>query len=1015
MADDRHQLPLVRRRQRQRPWAVRLYDVAPVVVTLAASFLFAELLCVDAQSGDFDWDIAPLSGYPIIAFDQQNSESEVQFRYSYSGTLGPTKALNATLYQYDCLSPADTIFGLTMANETVEGSVLVLDVDVLQETVKDTVHYTASSQTTANIAFCMRVDYNYVTDPQSGESTGINFHETKVDITVNLVANFTLEGISVVRDQAASQNVDAQIEYPLMAYYCDDTNSDDPLQGPFVQGSIIQVCVKVDDTDPLYPGGEVYVEDILSFVVTQPDGPGSPTSNIQGSVPDILSSKDCNSLLDGICNVKTQLLAKYFVDPNPNDLRIDGVALLALGSPIGLRRKLVAIRGSVSSKRTSSTGRELQVYQDGTTSSDFGIDVTVVGNPPDTVVTTNTTVDVVVDVQETSTTSFFADNMLYIGIAVGIFLISLLCIVICCCCCGRRRERRLENERMMRQRQVLSRQESIYLQDQQEMMMRRHGQAAAFNNKPPPPPPPTVLGHQQATERQSARTLPTFPSSRSGLSASSRSSSSGHSGLRAPPLHMNPTQYRSQSNSIVESIDTYAQFDADCEGQVRLESPRRVPSRSVTPSPVHQRSQWQHHPNQRAASDRNLMSDRHIGGPHPGMDQGRRAASDRNLVSPRNMVGEFRGMNQSRRAASDRNLMHERGQQDFYQQRPLAPGPPSQRSFEKSGPKDQAAPPHHQHCRQDGTPSMPTRYPTQEHFDGNDARASRYETMLAMKMLTMLKNDELYGRSQFPRPPLSTIEVPDATCSSGSCCSSEDEEESEREEVDRSVVEKKEAPSPTTRDFSPPATPRRKNTTSTKSPSKPLRRVTSALDIKESKEVPASDGENRCWEGCCLPLMPPVPPKFQGDIKRHKRLKVPHFDVLVNYPQNIVVAGSAHPDKYCVMCNKESSSTSLARHKGVCSGCIGTVWEFVTHSNSTNSSLSSLSSPKDHDNGATSMQLKYCKGCREFRHWAAFGDRGHAGRCKPCRLELLRKQRTTTTKTSGGASSAIPQKYCSIE
>jgi hypothetical protein len=65
-----------------------------------------------------------------------------------------------------------------------------------------------------------------------------------------------------------------------------------------------------------------------------------------------LTDKTCRE--SGICNVKNQLVTKFFVDTNPGDLRVDGVAVLAFGkasvmpssAPTDARRRLrVPIKG----------------------------------------------------------------------------------------------------------------------------------------------------------------------------------------------------------------------------------------------------------------------------------------------------------------------------------------------------------------------------------------------------------------------------------------------------------------------------------------------------------------------------------------------------------------------------------------------------------------------------------------------------------------------------------------------
>lgn len=133
---------------------------------------------------------------------------------------------------------------------------------------------------------------------------------------------------------------------------------------------------------------------------------------------------------------------------------------------------------------------------------------------------------------------------------------------------------------------------------------------------------------------------------------------------------------------------------------------------------------------------------------------------------------------------------------------------------------------------------------------------------------------------------------------------------------------------------------------------------------------------------------------------------LPDFHRLVNYPDYLVKsrnAGSVDtnvtPDgkKNCVMCGKlrvcsastyvnrgkgvgkgaqvVSSSSSLTdeddgsahiiprQNKGLCTACDVTVWVVV----------------------ADGLEIKWCKGCKNFRPWAAFGDKGSATKCVRCR------------------------------
>ena len=153
----------------------------------------------------------------------------------------------------------------------------------------------------------------------------------------------------------------------------------------------------------------------------------------------------------------------------------------------------------------------------------------------------------------------------------------------------------------------------------------------------------------------------------------------------------------------------------------------------------------------------------------------------------------------------------------------------------------------------------------------------------------------------------------------------------------------------------------------------------------------------------CVPLKPPIPSKFQGDMDKSKSALVPEFTNLVNFPGHMSQKQSVNlPEgmRCCVMCgqacpcstgnkskkSKKGSDGSLAprsnntsqdqlgdknsgyaiiptQNKGLCTLCDVNVWVVVT----------------------SGLEIKWCKGCKNFRPWAAFGDKGLATKCLRCR------------------------------
>jgi hypothetical protein len=152
----------------------------------------------------------------------------------------------------------------------------------------------------------------------------------------------------------------------------------------------------------------------------------------------------------------------------------------------------------------------------------------------------------------------------------------------------------------------------------------------------------------------------------------------------------------------------------------------------------------------------------------------------------------------------------------------------------------------------------------------------------------------------------------------------------------------------------------------------------SPMDITQSKRK-------------CIPMKPPIPSKFQGDFEKDQGATVPEFTSLVNFPAHMSQKQAVNlPEgmRCCVMCgqacpcsagNKKKPGTNKkdtkseeekcgfaiipTQNKGLCTLCDVNVWVVA----------------------ANGLEIKWCKGCKNFRPWAAFGDKGLATKCLRCR------------------------------
>eukprot|EP00547_Thalassionema_nitzschioides_P004876 CAMPEP_0194199990 /NCGR_PEP_ID=MMETSP0156-20130528/790_1 /TAXON_ID=33649 /ORGANISM="Thalassionema nitzschioides, Strain L26-B" /LENGTH=657 /DNA_ID=CAMNT_0038924949 /DNA_START=139 /DNA_END=2112 /DNA_ORIENTATION=- len=140
----------------------------------------------------------------------------------------------------------------------------------------------------------------------------------------------------------------------------------------------------------------------------------------------------------------------------------------------------------------------------------------------------------------------------------------------------------------------------------------------------------------------------------------------------------------------------------------------------------------------------------------------------------------------------------------------------------------------------------------------------------------------------------------------------------------------------------------------------------------------------------CTLLKPPLPSKssnHQSDDNHEDSEDLPCFSLLINYPSvpfNNVKRNSLG-FKYCIMCGlacpirnptaktkdeEYDRPTIPAQNKGLCTHCDVAVWVAQT--------IKSKATRR-------SLEIKWCKGCKNFHSWAAFGTKGLATKCTKCR------------------------------
>eukprot|EP01082_Thalassiosira_pseudonana_P005118 g4748.t1 g4748 contig16:224284-228296(+) len=180
----------------------------------------------------------------------------------------------------------------------------------------------------------------------------------------------------------------------------------------------------------------------------------------------------------------------------------------------------------------------------------------------------------------------------------------------------------------------------------------------------------------------------------------------------------------------------------------------------------------------------------------------------------------------------------------------------------------------------------------------------------------------------------------------------------------------------------------------------------------------------------CVPIKPPIPSKFQGDIQKYRDAQVPEFNNLVNFPGHMSQKQAPNiPEgmRCCVMCGQACPCSSSNKQKKSDKSGPGSGVAPLGNNNS-NKSVSSANTgsgfaiiPTQNKGLCTlcdvnvwivtqsGLEIKWCKGCKNFRPWAAFGDKGLATKCMRCRdrqREKYAMQKEEKERLRIGAASA---------
>ena len=184
-----------------------LLPTALLLVSSSWSFRKATpLLVAQAQGGEVSlpydeesfygqWGIDFDMQAPTLTFDPYGEDSQTVFgfRYSYTGTVVPEeKYLEVSILEHECWLPLSRPDALFVPDTEIDANNKKLHFDVVvdEDQISRSSYYTDNGDDTADIKFCVRVDYRTAAQI-------VNWKEVNVSlrITYNMIAGFSISGI----------------------------------------------------------------------------------------------------------------------------------------------------------------------------------------------------------------------------------------------------------------------------------------------------------------------------------------------------------------------------------------------------------------------------------------------------------------------------------------------------------------------------------------------------------------------------------------------------------------------------------------------------------------------------------------------------------------------------------------------------------------------------------------------------------------------------------------------------
>lgn len=282
----------------------------------------------------FMWDIEFFPEQTEIGFSEEVDTSEIILHYNIS-----LRDTTIAAFESDCITPipsnVTSLSSAVVPTGVMSGNFSIY-VDIQQENVLESNVWTDIGLGEGLISLCIRLD---LTLP-SPSTTSVTFHETKLDVSVNLFQNFNITDIDLDRLNATETDEDANVDYSLTAFQCnsDGIEIDDTL----TQGSDVYICVETFATN-------VQIVGVRELMITQDGNDPFYTTPIVDGETDFLT-ETWTTKGGKMAMVRYQIVSQFFDEPL-KPVSAVGTVLMMFADDGGTRRLRTAKVLSTPSRR----------------------------------------------------------------------------------------------------------------------------------------------------------------------------------------------------------------------------------------------------------------------------------------------------------------------------------------------------------------------------------------------------------------------------------------------------------------------------------------------------------------------------------------------------------------------------------------------------------------------------------------------------------------------------------------